>query len=34
MVYVYDAGITLRWAGLTLLTPFRTQFVSVEGGVP
>jgi hypothetical protein len=28
-----DAGITLRWAGSTLFTPFRTQLVRVEGGV-
>ena len=26
-----DAGIELRWAGLTLFTPFRTFFVSVKG---
>ena len=25
-----DAGIELRWAGLTLFTPFRTFFVSVK----
>jgi hypothetical protein len=29
-----DGGIELRWAGLTLFTPLRTQLVSVEGGVP
>ena len=26
-----DAGIELRWAGLTPFTPFRTFFVSVKG---
>jgi len=26
-----DAGIELRWAGLTPFTPFRTFFVSLKG---
>jgi hypothetical protein len=28
---IHDTGIELRWAGLTLFTPFRTLFVSVKG---
>ena len=28
---ILDTGIELRWAGLTLFSPFRTLFVSVKG---